>query len=73
MKKVSKETKAVEGEGSYAATRGYNAGLAKSVKAGHARELGEKASRALDGAEGDSLRDAERIGKAGQPKGARKG
>jgi len=72
MKKVSKETKAVEGEGSYTATRSYDAGLAKSVKAGHSPELGEKASRALDGPEGDSLRDAERIGKAGQPTGARK-
>jgi hypothetical protein len=73
MKKVSKESTAVEGEGSYAATRAYNAGLAKSGKEGHSRELGEKASKALDAPEGDSLREADRIGKAGQPKRARKG
>jgi hypothetical protein len=73
MKTNSKETSKVEGEGSYTATRAYNAGVAKSVKAGHSRELGEKASKALDGPEGNSLREAERIAKAGQPKGARKG
>jgi hypothetical protein len=73
MKRASKETSVVEGEGSSTATRAYNAGLAKSVKAGNSRELGEKASNALDRPEGDSLREAERIGKAGQPKRARKG
>ena len=73
MKKVSKETSAIEGEGSYAATRAYDAGLAKSGKEGHSLELGEKASKALDGPEGDSLREADRTGKAGQPKRTRKG
>jgi dihydrolipoamide dehydrogenase len=73
MKKASKETNAVEGEGSYTATRAYNAGLAKANKEGHSRELGEKASNALDGPEGDSLREADRIGTIGHPKRARKG
>jgi hypothetical protein len=68
MKKARKETRAVEGEGSYSATRAYNAGLAKSVEAAHSDELGEKASQALDGPEGDSLREAERIGKTGHAK-----
>lgn len=72
MRKVSKETKAVEGEGSYTATRAYDAGAAKAQKAGHSRELGEKASAALDGPEGGSLREAERIGKAGNPRRAHK-
>lgn len=65
MKKAKKQTRAVEGEGSYTATRAYNANLAKSVNAGHSEELGEKASKAVDGPEGDSLREAERTGKAG--------
>jgi hypothetical protein len=73
MKKASKETNAVEGEGSYTATRTYNAGLAKADKEGHSRALGEKASKALDGPEGNSLREADKTGKAGQPKRARKG
>jgi hypothetical protein len=73
MKTTSKETNAVEGEGSYTATRAYNAGLARAGKEGQSRELGEKASKALDGPEGDSLREADRIGKAGRPKRARKG
>jgi len=73
MKKASKATtNATEGEGSRTATRAYDEGLAKSVNAGKSTELGEKASKALDGPEGDALREAERIGKTGQPKRARK-
>ena len=72
MRKVSTETKAVEGEGSYTAARAYHAGAAKAQKAGHSRELGEKASAALDGPEGASLREAERIGKTGNPRRAHK-
>jgi hypothetical protein len=74
MKKASKSgAKAMEGEGSRTGTRAYNEGLAKSVQAGKSTELGEKAAKALDGPEGAALREAERIGKAGQPKRARKG
>jgi hypothetical protein len=72
MKKAIKTTKAMEGEGSRTGTRAYNEELAKSVKAGKSNELGEKASKALDGPEGDALREAERMAKAGQTKRVRK-
>jgi hypothetical protein len=68
VKRAKKEIRTIEGEGSYSATRAYNAGLAKSVKAGHSEELGEKASKAFDGPKGDSLREAERTGKTGHAK-----
>jgi hypothetical protein len=68
MRKVSKQRSAVEGEGSYTATRAYNAGVEKSEKEGRSRELGEKAAKALDGPQGDSLREAERIAKTGRTK-----
>ena len=67
-RKAKKETGALEGEGSYSATRAYDEALAKSVKAGHSDELAEKARQALEGPEGDSLREAERVGKSGHPK-----
>jgi hypothetical protein len=70
MKKQTKKEPALEGEGSYTATRRYDAGVAQSVKAGKSEELGEKARKALEGPEGPSLREAERIGKAGHPRGA---
>jgi hypothetical protein len=73
MKKAIKTTKAMEGEGSRTGTRAYNADLAESVRAGKSSELGEKAAKALDGPEGDALREAERVGKAGQTKRSRKG
>lgn len=56
----------IEGEGSYVATRGYDEGVARSVAAGKSEELAKKASRALDGPEGDELRAAERAAKKGR-------
>lgn len=53
------------GEGNYDATRRYREGLEKSVREGKTEELGEKAKKALEGAEGDELREAEEIGKKG--------
>lgn len=60
----------LEGEGSYSGTRRYNAGLAKHVRSADIAGLGKKAAEALDGAEGQALRQAEKRGKAG-PKKAR--
>ena len=54
------------GEGNYDATRRYRQGLEESVKKGDAEELGEKAKKALEGSEGDVLREAERKGKQAQ-------
>lgn len=54
------------GEGNYDATRRYRQGLEESVKKGNAEELGEKAKKALEGSEGDALREAERKGKQAQ-------
>jgi hypothetical protein len=62
---------ALEGEGSYSGTRGYNAGLAKHVRSANVAALGKKAAKALDSAEGQELRRAERRGKAG-PRQARR-
>ena len=67
-KTKTKNPSAVEGEGSYTATHNYNAGLQKSVKAGHSDQLAQQAKKALEGPEGVELLEAERIGKAGHPK-----
>ncbi len=55
----------VEGEGSYTATHRYDEGVARSVAAGTAEELGKKAAKALDGPEGKELREAEKAAKQG--------
>jgi hypothetical protein len=60
-----KPTDAVEGEGSYEATHRYDAGLATSIREGKTEELAKKAEKALDGAEGEALREAERRAKRG--------
>ncbi|HKY39660.1 MAG TPA: hypothetical protein VJN18_27170 [Polyangiaceae bacterium] len=62
---------ALEGEGSYSGTRLYNAGLAKHVRSADVAALGKKAAEALDGAEGEALRQAEKRGKAGPRKARR--
>ena len=54
------------GEGNYDATRRYRQGLEESVKKGNANELGEKAKKALEGSEGDALREADKKGKNAQ-------
>ena len=56
----------VEGEGSYTATHNYNDGLRESVKKGDADKLGHDAEKALEGPEGDELRNAEKAGKLGK-------
>jgi hypothetical protein len=56
----------VEGEGSYTATHHYNDGLQESVKKGDAEKLGRDAQKALEGSEGEELRNAEKAGKSGK-------
>jgi hypothetical protein len=58
------ESSGVEGEGSYTATRKYNAGLEKALKAGNVKELAQKAEKALEGPERRALEEAERIGQS---------
>jgi len=65
MKKLRKIAGTVEGEGSYTAARAYDAAATKDAKTGGSAEAGEKASQALDGPEGESLRAADRAGRAG--------
>jgi hypothetical protein len=48
-----------EGEGSRSADRHYREGVEKTVKSGRVEELGEEAKQALEGEEGDELREAE--------------
>lgn len=55
----------VQGEGNYDATHRYNKGVEESVEKGNAEELAEKAKKALEGPEGDELRDADEQGKQG--------
>ncbi len=58
--------KEVEGEGSYTATHNYNEGVERSVQRGDTASLAEDAKQALEGEEGDALRDAERKGRNAQ-------
>jgi len=59
---------AVEGEGSYTATRRYNEHLEQSIKKGNSDALAHEAETALEGPEGEALRKAEQIGKSGKPR-----
>jgi hypothetical protein len=68
MKKPQKSPQAVEGEGSYIATRKYNAEAEAWAKSGAAEEAGKAASKALDGPEGPALRQADAAGRAGNPR-----
>lgn len=54
----------VEGEGSYSAARAYRQGIEKTMKSGKIEEKAQEAKRALEGAEGDELREAERRGQS---------
>ena len=59
--KKKKSKKQVVGEGNYAASRKFDADQASFVKRNKAKipALGKEAEKALEGPEGDSLRDAE--------------
>ncbi len=62
---MNKAKKSLEGEGSYSATRRYNAGVAEHVKSADVDALGKKAAKALDGKEGQALQKAEKQAKRG--------
>lgn len=66
----STEPARLEGEGSYAGTRAYDEGVARSIASGKTDALAQAAREAVDGPEGPSLRAAERVGKAGKPRSA---
>jgi hypothetical protein len=52
----------VEGEGSYTGTRAYQKGLERTMKSGKVEQKAKEAERALEGPEGNKLREAERRG-----------
>lgn len=54
-----------EGEGSRTAAHHYEAGVKRTIASGKVDELAEEAKDALDGPEGASLREAEKVGLAG--------
>ena len=58
----------LQGEGNYDATHNYQKGLEASVKKGDAEKLAKDAEKALDGAEGAELKEAEERGKNAQVK-----
>ena len=65
-KKAGAQTKQVQGEGDYAAAQHYDDKTREFVKQHKAEIPGmaKDAEAALDGSEGDSLRQAEEAGKA---------
>jgi hypothetical protein len=56
-----------EGEGSRSAARNYDKATAQYVKSGRVEEAAKKAEAALDGPEGDELREAELAAQATVP------
>jgi len=68
MKKAQKSATAVEGEGSYSATRQYSADLGKWVESGQSEGAAVEAARAVDGPEGKALREAEMRASSGPRK-----
>jgi hypothetical protein len=55
-----------EGEGNRTADRQYREGVRRHVESGASAPAAEEAQRALEGAEGDELRRAEPVAKAGR-------
>ncbi|MBN8873346.1 MAG: hypothetical protein J0H67_10960 [Rhodospirillales bacterium] len=53
-----------EGEGNHTAARVYDEAQKQFAQSGKVKPAAEDAARAVDGAEGPALREAERIGKA---------
>ena len=61
----------LEGEGSYSATRRYNAHLKDDLSKGKTDEAADAARRALEGPEGQELKRAEEQGKRGPKQSSR--
>lgn len=64
--KAHSPSPSIEGEGSYVATRRYDAAVEKTVQSGEVPKLAKEAARALDGPEGAELRDAEKAARSGK-------
>jgi hypothetical protein len=62
---TKKSAQRVEGEGSYEATRRYNAHLGDAIDSGDVDAAADAARRALEGPERAELERAEKQGKAG--------
>jgi hypothetical protein len=59
----TKPDQAVEGEGNYTAARKYNKEQAAFAKSGKVQPAADDAAAAVDGPEGEALRQAEQEGK----------
>ncbi|AGP41933.1 hypothetical protein BE04_13690 [Sorangium cellulosum] len=57
----------IEGEGNHTADRRYREGVQRSVKDGKIEQHAEEAAEALDGPEGDALREAQEATRRGRP------
>jgi hypothetical protein len=64
--KTKKKSTALEGEGSYTASRNYDRGTEKFIAKNKSKitKMARDAEKALEGPEGKSLRKAEKAGKA---------
>ena len=62
------QAKKNEGEGNRTADRKYREGVRRHVESGAPKPAGEEAQRALEGDEGEELRQAEEEAKAGRKK-----
>jgi hypothetical protein len=64
--KTKKKGSALEGEGSYTASRNYDRGTEKFIAKNKSKitKMARDAEKALEGPEGKSLRKAEKVGKA---------
>ena len=58
----------LEGEGSYTGTRNYDKHVAEHIQNEDVSELAEEARKALEGPEGEALREAEKQAKKGPSK-----
>lgn len=58
------EQLALQGEGSATAARAYDEAVSKHAQSGDVRQQAEAAKRAVEGPEGQSLREAEQIGRS---------
>jgi hypothetical protein len=57
------KTQKNEGEGNRSAARRYNEAQQRFVRSGRVEEKAKEAERAIEGKEGDALREAELVGK----------
>ena len=62
---TSSPSSGVEGEGSYSASRRYDADARDFIRSGKVDEAAQDAKRAIDGPDGPALSEAEKLGKRG--------